>query len=281
MATDATGTPTAKGIPKYNLAVDPPSGRGFNAAMDSIDLLLDSYVPKPSGIVNAEVPVWNGTTWVRSSVTRIGTSSLGSGTPDSTKFLRGDGSWQIVGSGYGTSLPGSPTDGQEYTLVDSTTAPTYQWRFRYNAGSGSSYKWEFVGGTTLLNEVLAAEGVTTSGAFQNLTTTGPQITVPVAGEYTVGIGSLGYITASGGGGRHAYMSITGTTYGSGIDGDGLHWSPDGGGSTATDNYEANAYRTMKRTFVAETITVKYRTSASTLGCTWRYRHLTMTPIRVG
>jgi hypothetical protein len=28
----------------------------------------------------------------------------------------------------GTNLPGSPVDGQEFILVDSVTAPTYQWR---------------------------------------------------------------------------------------------------------------------------------------------------------
>lgn len=48
--------------------------------------------------------------------------------------------------GYGTSLPASPVDGQEYILVDSTTTPTYQWRFRYNAGSANTDKWEFIGG---------------------------------------------------------------------------------------------------------------------------------------
>lgn len=40
MATDATGTPTSRGIPKYNTAVDAPSGKGFNAAMDVIDGLV-------------------------------------------------------------------------------------------------------------------------------------------------------------------------------------------------------------------------------------------------
>lgn len=40
MALDATGTPTALGIPKYNTAADPPSGKGFNAAMDALDTLL-------------------------------------------------------------------------------------------------------------------------------------------------------------------------------------------------------------------------------------------------
>jgi hypothetical protein len=47
---------------------------------------------------------------------------------------------------FGTSLPASPVDGQEAILVNSVTASSYQWRFRYNAGSSSAYKWEFVGG---------------------------------------------------------------------------------------------------------------------------------------
>lgn len=73
MATDATGTPTAKGIPKYNTAVDAPSGKGFNAAMDAIDTLLDDYAQAPSGIATGEAMVWNGTAWARSSVTRLTT----------------------------------------------------------------------------------------------------------------------------------------------------------------------------------------------------------------
>lgn len=47
---------------------------------------------------------------------------------------------------YGTTLPASPVDGQEAILVNSTTAPTYQWRLRYNASSTSAYKWECLGG---------------------------------------------------------------------------------------------------------------------------------------
>ena len=73
MAQDATGTPTAKGIPKFNTAVDAPSGKGFNAAMDAIDGLLDDYISSPAGIAPGEVPVWNGSAFVRSSVTRIST----------------------------------------------------------------------------------------------------------------------------------------------------------------------------------------------------------------
>jgi hypothetical protein len=99
MATDATGTPTSLGIPTYNPNADAPSGLGFNAAMDAIDALIAGRVESPASIASGEVPVWNGTDWVRSSVTNIGPSSLGSGTPSSSKFLRGDGAWSSPGSG--------------------------------------------------------------------------------------------------------------------------------------------------------------------------------------
>ena len=86
---------------------------------------------------------------------------------------------------YGTSLPTSPVDGQEAILVDSLTNPTYQWRFRYNAGSSSTYKWEFVGGSfAVAAPVNGAENTASSyPVWTDLATVGPQIVVPRAGEY--------------------------------------------------------------------------------------------------
>lgn len=45
---------------------------------------------------------------------------------------------------YGTSFPASPINGQEHILVDSTTNPTYEWRYRYNANNTTANKWEFI-----------------------------------------------------------------------------------------------------------------------------------------
>ena len=174
MAQDATGTPTAKGIPKFNTAVDAPSGKGFNAGMDAIDTLLDSYAAKPSGIVSGEVPVWNGSAWVRSSVTRIGVGSLGSGSPSSSNFLRGDGTWASAGAPtYQTTLPGSPVDGQQTIFVDSTSAPTYAWYLRYNS---TLAKWQYIGGLPKVARVNTYES-TTSTTYANLTTDGPTFAV--------------------------------------------------------------------------------------------------------
>lgn len=109
--------------------------------------------------------------------------------------------------GYGTSLPSNPVNGQEHVLVDSLTAPTYQWRFRYNANSTSTYKWEFVGGTLVHVEVIAAIS-TGSGSFVDVG--GPSFAIPRAGDYNFGIGGQ-------------------------VQGIGA-LSPNGAGLTATDDY---------------------------------------------
>ena len=97
----------------------------------------------------------------------------------------------------GTALPASPVDGQEFILTDSLTAPTYTWRLRYLAAKASN-KWVFVGGSPLYVEVTNPDG-TASATYVALATAGPSITVPVAGDYFVGIGfqPSGQATAQG------------------------------------------------------------------------------------
>jgi hypothetical protein len=93
------------------------------------------------------------------------------------------GPWSWIGTpSLATTLPASPVDGQEAILVDSLTNPSYRWRLRYNAGSTSAYKWEFIGGTPAVSEVLTNESVN-SASYVDLTTPGPQFTVPRAGDY--------------------------------------------------------------------------------------------------
>jgi len=86
---------------------------------------------------------------------------------------------------YGTTLPATPVDGQEAILVDSITAPTYQWRFRYNAGSTSAQKWEYVGGIPKFfrDDVGSARTGPTSWVDMAYS-----ITVPRAGIYNLEFG---------------------------------------------------------------------------------------------
>src|SRR4051812_42339453 len=102
MATDATGAPTSLGIPKFNTAVDAPSGLGGNAQMDAIDAQIAARVTKPAGIVSGEVPVWNGASWDRSSVTKITPSNIANG---------------ILGSQLANGLTGPPGAQVDYVEV--------------------------------------------------------------------------------------------------------------------------------------------------------------------
>jgi hypothetical protein len=57
-------------------------------------------------------------------------------------------------SDRGTSFPASPFDGQEFSLVVDATNGVV-WRFKYNAGSASAFKWEFIGGGAIVQNVSA------------------------------------------------------------------------------------------------------------------------------
>lgn len=107
MATDATGTPTSPdNIPKYNTAVDKPSGKGFNAAMDAIQTALDTKIGSSSDTpASNEVPVWNGSDWVYQKLTdsqvsgTLAASKLAAGT--NGQFLKTVGSdvqWTTIQS---------------------------------------------------------------------------------------------------------------------------------------------------------------------------------------
>lgn len=87
-----------------------------------------------------------------------------------------------VRDGYGTTLPGSPVDGQEHVLVDNVSTPSYQWRFRYNAGSTNPWKWEFIGGTEWMTSSGSNPGSIGPGWIE---LAAPAVTIPRSGYYKV------------------------------------------------------------------------------------------------
>jgi hypothetical protein len=170
---DATGTPTDLGIPTYNVNADAPSGLGFNEAMEAIDALIADRAPLPgSATPSGSAAVWNGTSW------------------DSIEV---SSSPALV-----TSLPGSPGDGDQAILVDSTTAPTYAWLMQYGSSiedGATDYKWIFLGGSPLRVAVDTNETTTTVGSFVDLATV-VSVTVPVAGMYDIRHGASLYTAAN-------------------------------------------------------------------------------------
>jgi hypothetical protein len=110
----------------------------------------------------------------------------------------------LVGASYGIALPASPADGQEAILVDSLTVPTYQWRFRWNAGSTNADKWEFIGGIALSGGNGAAANAPGGGyaALANPVA----VTLPRPGVYDLQYGGEG---ATGRAGNQLYLAPNG------------------------------------------------------------------------
>jgi hypothetical protein len=118
-----------------------------------------------------------------------------------TGVLKTDGALAVAGD-YATTLPASPVDGQIATLVDSLTAPTYIWRFRYVAGIADAYKWVFIGGGPLL---ASGAAVDSSASTSYVFVSGPTLTFPRAGIYDVEFGASFYHS---GGGANAQVGLS-------------------------------------------------------------------------
>lgn len=119
----------------------------------------------------------------------------------SASVLGTDGSGNVSGSAAPvavivSSLPGSPTDGQEILFQTSAmaTAGVPPYRLRYRSGASGSYKWDVIGAVPWFAEVTTQQS-TSSNAYVDLATAGPSITVPLAGDYLVEGGAATYASA--------------------------------------------------------------------------------------
>ena len=174
---------------------------------------------------------------------------------------------------YGVNLPSSPADGQEAILVDSLTAPTYQWRFRYVAGISDAYKWVFIGGSAFTHSIPTNEASSggSNNAWVNLATLGPRMVVPRAGIYEAAYGSevscgaaSAWVSAAVGAGDFA-------------GGGQVHQAEQPIGSSGWWGSVAGAGDVTVA--AGGEIRVKYG-QWTALACNWRYRYLTVRPKRV-
>jgi len=118
-----------------------------------------------------------------------------------------------VAVGFGTTLPASPTDGQEFILVDSLTLPTYHWRLRYHAGRGDANKWELVGGPPLQLGPQGSVVVSTTGDPPTDMTGGPTFVIPRSGVYLVRAEAFVQVTGGFTAPFNTSLSVTGTVSG--------------------------------------------------------------------
>ena len=168
------------------------------------------------------------------------------------------------------STLGGLYSGQLISLqVDATNG--INWLFRYNASSASSYKWEFLGGPPMYSEVAASES-TNATSYAALTTPGPSITLPRAGDYDI---FVEYETgASGVAMAGVYMSydIGATTA---VDADAAVASVPATANVWTGN------RTRRKTGLTSgiAITAKYRVGSAN-SVPFLKRIMQITPVRI-
>lgn len=90
--------------------------------------------------------------------------------------------WGSINGAFVTALPASANDGDE-VYYQADAANSIVWHLRYNAGSASAYKWEFLGGAAMISED-ATGGTTASTTYVDVGTA-PQVTVLRAGQYKI------------------------------------------------------------------------------------------------
>jgi hypothetical protein len=157
--------------------------------------IINAYAWNPVGVTLAEMYVGLIGSLARqvAAITSINVfPGAGSWAAGSVAYLYGIGpspAGQSAAIPLVTSLPASPVDGQEiYFLADATNGVI--WHLRYRAASASAYKWEFIGGSELSAYIGGNEATTTLNQWVDLATVGPQITVPLAGDYRSRISAL-------------------------------------------------------------------------------------------
>ncbi|HVE80908.1 MAG TPA: hypothetical protein VNA68_02080 [Candidatus Dormibacteraeota bacterium] len=184
-----------------------------------------------------------------------------------------DGSWTASGVPKVTSLPANPSDGDEvYYTAEASTGTI--WHLRYNAGSSSAYKWEYLGGSAALNSpTLGDAGLTSSsGTSYSDLFSGTAYTLPLAGDYWV----KWHINFVGGCGGIAFLGLkVGATEAN--DNEAIRWE-----NTCGDQQIGNSNVGRKKISGAAASTVlqpRVRVTAGSIN--WRNYALEIVPVRVG
>lgn len=234
---------------------------------DAEDLIYDGDFAAGPTYMDGEIVVYNGVAYLCTKPTTAAPSAW----PGGPTALQ-----QVTAKpNYGTSLPAAPVDGQEAILVDSLTNPSYQWRFRYNAGSSSAYKWEFIGGAPLsaywgVSAVYSAP----DNNMNPVPAAGTRITLPRAGDYFVET----KLSGQDGGAANSTDIYMNTAYVGGA----TLVSPYDGWGRITSQYGKVALSAMHRlTLNAGAIEVRGQMTAGAAGAFgFYYAAISATPVRV-
>ena len=169
-----------------------------------------------------------------------------------------------------TSLPSAPIDGQEIRyLADATNGVI--WNLRYRAASSSSYKWEFIGGSQLYS-ISTGSFQTTSSTFQ-VWSTGPTITVPIAGIYEITLSAVTGNQSASVNTSYAAVAVNGT----------VSTAYDGVWNTSSGQWDhSRGSIIIRKTLAAnDVLTVKTKSDNNVSTANTDNGVLTVQPVRVG
>lgn len=211
----------------------------------------------PGGGTGADLPVAGNLT---RGITALSVAPAASGTP----IALGSNDPRGVPI-ISATIPSNPIDKQLWIYEGADFA----WQFIYDAGSSNSHKWLLIGGAPISASVSTAE-TTTSATYTNLTTAGPSVALPFAGDYMIEIGCRAANSA-------ASTSECSMSYDIGATGavDADQVKSIAGTSSTTMERTAR-----KNGLSAVTLTTKYKTQSSG-SATFLNRFISALPVRVG
>jgi len=165
--------------------------------------------------------------------------------------------------------PVAPQDGDVWIAVNPATG--YAWQFIYDAGwVTDTYKWKCIGGSEAYNQIGAQQTRPGGSAIGDLTTVGPQLTLPRSGVFHVRWGCLINTGGSASGGyAGAVVSNAGGTRLSIYEAD----------SGATSNAWTSAMTEEEMTLSAVTVKLQYFNNGNQTA-TFGNRWLSITPLRI-
>ena len=150
------------------------------------------------------------------------------------------------------------------------------WHLRYRAAASGAYKWEYIGGPPIYNEVQPTGTYETasSTAYADLATVGPQVTVPLNGQYRITGSCLAY--ATGAIGSSAIMALK---FGAAATSDNDRIGQVTTSATAATN--ASVGRTLASVVTAGTVLKLQYRSSNAFSPGFSFRWLEIVPIKVG
>lgn len=222
-----------------------------NGGIDDSNVAAQAITPnrlKQDGAATGQTLAWDGTQWAP--------SGTGGGT----------GGVSLV-----SVLPGAPSDGQFVVFCDNVANPAFTWQLIYVQAIG---KWCNIGGSPLYAEVLTDQTATAGTGYVDLATVGPQVTLPVGGDFEIRAGSTGWNSLNAGQNMVTALKVGTLTT---VDADCFSNT----GCGPSTNQGIGSSRVYRKTGLTSGTVLKLQYKSVGGGPHWASRTISVMPIRVG